>query len=74
VGRSNPGKGPLVDSDLCILEPVNSMQMMVFKQLKMTGLLCSRYSAGGGVPPAGGPTPPTKKGMIPLDVKKKKHG
>jgi hypothetical protein len=38
-------KGHWFDSDLCILEPVNSMQMMVFEQLKMTGLLCSRYSA-----------------------------
>ncbi len=32
-----------VDSDLCILEPINSMQMAVFEQLKMTGLLCSRF-------------------------------
>jgi hypothetical protein len=31
--------------DHCILEPVNSMQMVVFEQQKMTGLLCSRYSA-----------------------------
>jgi hypothetical protein len=38
-------KGHWFDSDLCILEPVNSMQMVVFEQLKMTGLLCSRYSA-----------------------------
>ncbi len=38
-------KGHWFDSDLCILEPVNSMQMLVFEQLKMTGLLCSRYSA-----------------------------
>jgi hypothetical protein len=38
-------KGHWFDSDLCILEPVNNMQMMVFEQLKMTGLLCSRYSA-----------------------------
>jgi hypothetical protein len=38
-------KGHWFDSDLCILEPVNSMQMMFFEQLKMTGLLCSRYSA-----------------------------
>ena len=38
-------KGHWFDSDLCILEPVNSMQMIVFEQLKMAGLLCSRYSA-----------------------------
>jgi hypothetical protein len=38
-------KGHWFDSDLCILEPVNSMQMVVFEQLKMAGLLCSRYSA-----------------------------
>jgi hypothetical protein len=38
-------KGHWFDSDLCILEPVNSMQMVVFEQLKMTGLLCSRFSA-----------------------------
>ncbi len=38
-------KGHWFDSDLCILEPVNSMQMAVFEQLKMTGLLCSRFSA-----------------------------
>jgi hypothetical protein len=38
-------KGHCFDSDLCILEPVNSMQMVVFEQLKMAGLLCSRYSA-----------------------------
>ena len=36
-------KGHWFDSDLCILEPVNSMQMIVFEQLKMAGLLCSRY-------------------------------
>ncbi len=33
------------DSDLCILEPINSMQMAAFEQLKVTGLLCSRFSA-----------------------------
>ncbi len=33
------------DSDLCILEPINSMQLAAFKQLKLTGLLCSRSSA-----------------------------
>jgi hypothetical protein len=33
------------DSDLYILEPINSMQMAVFEQLKMTSLLCSRFSA-----------------------------
>jgi hypothetical protein len=38
-------KGHWFDSDLCILEPVNSMQMVVFELLKITGLLCSRYSA-----------------------------
>jgi hypothetical protein len=38
-------KGHWFDSDLCILEPVNSMQMVVFEQLKIAGLLCSRYSA-----------------------------
>jgi hypothetical protein len=38
-------KGHWFDSDLCILEPVNSMQMIIFEQLKMAGLLCSRYSA-----------------------------
>jgi hypothetical protein len=38
-------KGHWFDSDLCILEPVNNLQMMVFEQLKMSGLLCSRYSA-----------------------------
>jgi hypothetical protein len=38
-------KGHWFDSDLCILEQVNSMQMVIFEQLKMTGLLCSRYSA-----------------------------
>ncbi len=38
-------KGHWFDSDLCILEPVNSMQMVVFELLKMTGLLCSRFSA-----------------------------
>jgi hypothetical protein len=38
-------KGHWFDSDLCILEPVNSVQMVVFEQLKMAGLLCSRYSA-----------------------------
>jgi hypothetical protein len=32
------------DSDLCILEPTNSMQLAAFKQLKFTGLLCSRFS------------------------------
>ncbi len=38
-------QGHWFDSDLCILEPVNSMQMIIFEQLKMAGLLCSRYSA-----------------------------
>ncbi len=38
-------KGRWFDSDLCILEPINSMQMAVFEQLKITGLLCSRFSA-----------------------------
>jgi hypothetical protein len=38
-------KGHWFDSDLCILEPVNSVQMVVFEQLKMACLLCSRYSA-----------------------------
>ena len=38
-------KGHWFDSDLCILEPVNSTQMVVFEQLKITGLLCSRFSA-----------------------------
>jgi hypothetical protein len=38
-------KGHWFDSNLCILEPVNSTQMVVFKQLKITGLLCSRFSA-----------------------------
>ncbi len=38
-------KGHWFDSDLCILEPINSMQMAVFEQLKVTGLLCSRFSA-----------------------------
>jgi hypothetical protein len=38
-------KGHWFNSDLCILEPVNSMQMVVFEQLKITGLLCSRFSA-----------------------------
>jgi hypothetical protein len=38
-------KGHWFDSDLCILEPINSMQMAVFEQLKMTGLLCSRFSS-----------------------------
>ncbi len=33
------------DSDLCILEPTNSIQLAALKQLKVTGLLCSRYSA-----------------------------
>jgi hypothetical protein len=33
------------DSDLCILEPMNSMQLAAFEQLKLTGLLCSRFSA-----------------------------
>jgi hypothetical protein len=32
------------DSDLCILEPTNSMQLAAFEQLKLTGLLCSRFS------------------------------
>ncbi len=32
------------DSDLCILEPTNSMQLAAFKQLRLTGLLCSRFS------------------------------
>ncbi len=38
-------KGHWFDSDLCILEPINSTQMAVFEQLKVTGLLCSRFSA-----------------------------
>ncbi len=38
-------KGHWFDSDLCILELVNSIQMVVFEQLKMAGLLCSRYIA-----------------------------
>jgi hypothetical protein len=38
-------KGHWFDSDLCILEPVNNLQMMAFEQLKVSGLLCSRYSA-----------------------------
>jgi hypothetical protein len=38
-------KGHWFDSDLCILEPINSMQMAVFEHLKVTGLLCSRFSA-----------------------------
>ncbi len=38
-------KGHWFDSDLCILEPINSMQMAVFEQLKITGLLSSRFSA-----------------------------
>jgi hypothetical protein len=38
-------KGHWFDSDLCILEPINSMQMAVFEKLKVTGLLCSRFSA-----------------------------
>jgi hypothetical protein len=38
-------KGHWFDSDLCILEPVNNLQMMAFEHLKMSGLLCSRYSA-----------------------------
>jgi hypothetical protein len=33
------------DSDLCILEPMNSTQLAAFEQLKLTGLLCSRFSA-----------------------------
>jgi hypothetical protein len=33
------------DSDLCILEPMNSMQLAAFGKLKLTGLLCSRFSA-----------------------------
>ncbi len=33
------------DSDLSILEPTNSIQLADFEQLKVTGLLCSRYSA-----------------------------
>jgi hypothetical protein len=32
------------DSDLCILEPTNSMQLAAFDQLRLTGLLCSRFS------------------------------
>ncbi len=32
------------DSDLCILEPTNSMQLAAFEQLRLTGLLCSRFS------------------------------
>ncbi len=31
-------------SDLCILEPTNSMQLAAFEQLRLTGLLCSRFS------------------------------
>ncbi len=31
-------KGHWFNSDLCILEPVNSMQMIIFEQLKMAGL------------------------------------
>ncbi len=31
------------DSDLCILEPTNSMQLAAFEQLRLTGLLCSRF-------------------------------
>jgi hypothetical protein len=38
-------KGHWFDSDLCILEPINSTQIAVFEQLKVTGLLCSRFSA-----------------------------
>jgi hypothetical protein len=38
-------KGHWFDSHLCILEPINSMQIAVFEQLKVTGLLCSRFSA-----------------------------
>jgi hypothetical protein len=38
-------KGHWFDSDLCILKPVNSTQMVVFEQLKVTGLLCSRFSS-----------------------------
>jgi hypothetical protein len=38
-------KGHWFESDLCILEPINSIQMAVFEQLKVTGLLCSRFSA-----------------------------
>jgi hypothetical protein len=38
-------KGHWFDSDLCILEPINSTQMVVFEQLKIAGLFCSRYSA-----------------------------
>jgi len=38
-------KGHWFDSDLCILEPVNNLQMIAFEHLKMSGLLCSRYSA-----------------------------
>jgi hypothetical protein len=37
--------GHWFDSNLCILEPINSIQMAVFEQLKVTGLLCSRFSA-----------------------------
>ncbi len=48
-------KGHWFDSDLCILEPIDSKQMAVFEQLKITGLLCSRFSAtikkGGGSSP-----------------------
>jgi hypothetical protein len=33
------------DSDLCILESVNSVQLAIFEQLKVGGLLCSRHSA-----------------------------
>ncbi len=38
-------KGHWFDSDLCILELINNTQMAVFEQLKVTGLLCSRFSA-----------------------------
>jgi hypothetical protein len=32
------------DYDLCILEPINSMQLAAIEQLKLSGLLCSRFS------------------------------
>jgi hypothetical protein len=33
-----------LDSDLCILEPTNSMQLAAFEQLRLTVLFCSRFS------------------------------
>ncbi len=48
-------KGHWFDSDLCILEPINCMQMAAFEQLKVTGLLCSSLAPlsrrGGGSSP-----------------------